>query len=399
MSAQHANEQGISRNLVLIMSVACGIAVANIYYNQPLLPLFAESFGLSSREISLISSLVLAAYAAGLIVFVPLGDILERRILILGLLAANILASIAAALSPNFYGLLAASLLIGFTAVTAQIVIPLASLLSIPNERGKVIGTVWGGMFGGILLARTISGMVGEHFGWRTMYWIAAGLDTLLACVIFACLPHNSPTAKMPYRRLLASLWELFRNEPILRRSCTTAFLLFAAFNAYWGTLAYLLAQPPYQFGSDIAGLFGLAGVAGFFASPYIGILSDRISGRRVVALSAVLVAVAFVFIGMGQFYLWALILGAIALDLGSRAGLVGNQTRIYALTPEARSRLNTIFMAAYFVGGAIGTKLGVAAGAYAGWKGLGFLGCTLAAVVAVAQGCASLLQWHKRVK
>jgi predicted MFS family arabinose efflux permease len=386
MSTQQKSAEGISRSLVLIMAVACGVAVANIYYNQPLLPLFAKAFNKTNEEVSLISSMVQAAYAIGLIVFVPLGDIVERRRLIIGLLAFNVLALAGAAMAPSFPLLLIASFCIGFTAVTAQIIIPLASLLAKPEERGKVIGSVWGGLFGGVLLARTLAGIIGEHYGWRTMYWIAAGLDIALAGVVIAKLPHNAPSVSLPYRRLLASLWELFRNEPVLRASCGAAFLLFAAFSAYWGTLAYLLAQPPYGYGPDIAGLFGLVGLVGFFASPYIGVLSDRMGGRRVVALSAILIGIAFIFIANGAAYLWMLLIGIVALDLGSRAGLVGNQTRIYALAPEARSRLNTVFMASYFAGGAIGTKLGAAAGAYGGWRGLGLLGCALAAIVAVSQ-------------
>ncbi len=294
---------------------------------------------------------------------------------------------ILAAIAPKFEVLAIANIIIGLTSVSAQLIIPTVSLLASSESRGKIVGTVMSGLFAGILLARTVSGFVGEYAGWRSMYWLAAGLNLILIAIIYTSLPRQILSTAISYKRLLYSMLELIKTEPILRLASMTGFALFAAFSGLWGTLAFLLNQAPYHFNSSIVGSFGLVGILGMIASPTIGSLSGRWGGGKIVAMGGLMSVIAFILIGRSGFHLTALILGIILLDIGSRMGLVGNQVRIYTLSPEMRSRLNTVFMSCYFVGGAVGTRLGAAAGTYAGWLGIAVLGAALALLVAVIQG------------
>lgn len=379
------NHNEVPRGLVMILATACGLSVANLYYNQPLLLLFSETFQRTSDEISLIPCLIQIAYAIGLIIFVPLGDRLNRHKLILGLLITNLIGSVLSAIAPTFAIFVIATVFIGLTCVSTQLIIPIASLIAPPHAKGKIVGAVLSGLFAGILLARTVSGFVGEYAGWRAMYWLAAGLDIVLLLLIYNYLPRIKPMVTGSYFSLLRSLWELFRQKFVLREACITGLLLFAAFNALWGSLAFLLSQPPYQFGSDLVGLFGLVGVVGMMASARIGQMVDRFGGRQIIIMASALIAIAFIFIWYAQFHLWSLITGVILLDLGSRSGLVSNQIRIFALAPEASSRLNTVFMSFYFIGGALGAQLGAMAGA-AGWFGIATVGGGLALAVVIMQ-------------
>jgi predicted MFS family arabinose efflux permease len=387
-NTKNSNEaQGeLSRALVIMLALACGLAVANIYYNQPLLMLFAQTFHCSNASASLVPTVVQISYAIGLILFAPLGDKMNRRKLIIILLIINICGLILAAIAPKFEVLIVANIIIGLTSVSAQLIIPAASVLASPLSRGKVIGTVMSGLFAGILLARTVSGFVGEYAGWRAMYWIATGLDIILIMVIYTKLPQNIASINISYKRLLYSMWELLKTEPVLRNASVAGFLLFAAFSALWGTLAFLLSQAPYHFNSGIVGSFGLVGILGMLASPTIGAFAGKFGGRRIVSIGAIITAIAFIFIWQAQSHLWALIFGITLLDIGGRMGLVGNQVRLYTLAPEIRSRLNTIFMSCYFIGGAVGTRFGAAAGSYAGWLGIAVLGGALALLLAITQ-------------
>lgn len=376
------NSDIISRGLITMFAIACGIAVANIYYCQPLLMLFVDTFHCTTENAGWIASVIQCAYAIGLIIFVPLGDKVSHHKLILTLVGVNIVGSIAAALSPNFTIFLMANILIGLTSVSAQIIIPAISLFTSPAQRGKVIGSVMSGLFAGVLLARTLSGFVGEYAGWRTVYVLAALLDIGLIFIVWIYLPRNVPHSNISYLSLLRSLWILFWKEPILRLACLSGFLLFAAFSVLWGSLAFLLAQPPYEFRSEMVGAFGLASVVGILLSSYIGALADKLGSKKIVMIGAVLISAAFIVISQAQFYIGALILGIVMLDLGGRASVIGNQHHIFSLAPEARSRMNTIFMSCYFVGGAAGTKLGSVAAASAGWFGVGVLGAVIAGLV-----------------
>ncbi|WP_051229517.1 MFS transporter [Paludibacterium yongneupense] len=370
----------LSGRSVLVLSATCGFAVATLYYSQPLLPMMAASFGASASAQGSIAMLTQLGYAAGLLLFGPLGDRLERRGLITLLLLANISGLALCATANSLDWLLAASTLVGLTAVSAQIIIPAVSGLADPARRGQTVGRLMSGLFAGTLMARTISGFVGAHAGWRAMFLLAALLDMALIALVNYHLPKTPPDSELPYAKLLASLWQLPAQQPLLREACLVGFLLFAAFNVLWGSLAMMLARPPYGYGSEVAGLFGLIGIAGMCASPTIGRLVDRWGGRRIVALAAGLVMIAFALIAAASWNLGMLIAGVVVLDLGSRANLVANQTRLYALLTQARGRLNTLFMASYFLGGAVGSALGGAAASQYGWPGVAAAGVLLAA-------------------
>jgi predicted MFS family arabinose efflux permease len=302
---------------------------------------------------------------------VPLGDRLDRRRLIVGTLLAVAAALGLAALAPGPGWLALACFGIGATTVAAQIIVPLAASLAGPHERGRVVGTVMSGLLLGILLARTVSGTVGAHFGWRAMYALAAALMLGLALLLRLSLPADPPRGELRYLALLGSLWELLRTQPVLREASLFGGLAFGAFSAFWVTLAFLLAGPPYGYGSEVAGLFGLVGVAGALAASAAGRLADRTDARRTSG-AALLIALASyaVFWLLGD-RLWGLVLGVVLLDLGVQAAHISNQTRVYSLIPEARSRLNTVYVVIYFIGGSLGSALGTLAWSRLGWSGV----------------------------
>ncbi|WP_273685679.1 MFS transporter [Pseudomonas aeruginosa] len=386
MSDSSRAAASLSGRGVVALSAACGFAVANLYYSQPLLPQMAATFGADASAQGAIAMLTQTGYAAGLLLFGPLGDRLDRRWLITALLLVNMVGLALCAMATSLSGLLAACVLVGLTAVSAQIIIPAVSGLVDPARRGQTVGRLMSGLFAGTLLARTISGYVGAHTSWRVVFELAAAIDVALIALVWRYLPQTEPGSDLSYPKLLASLGQLLARQPLLREACLAGFLLFAAFNVLWGTLALMLARPPYGYGSEVAGLFGVVGVVGMLASTAIGRLADRGGGRRVVALAAGLVMLAFVLVAGSAVNIGFLIVGVVILDLGSRANLVANQTRLYALLPQARGRLNTVFMTCYFLGGAAGSALGAAVAGRFGWRGVATAG-VLCALLALGVG------------
>jgi len=335
-------------------------------------------FRLTPSQVSLVPTLTQLGYAAGLLAFVPLGDKTSRKRLILSLLAANTLCLLFSGVAPQFWVLGVASCVVGLTSVTAQIVIPMTVAIASPRQQGKVVGVLLSGLSSGVLLARTLSGLVAAHSGWRAMYFLAATLDVGLFCVIAWKMPDSVGKAVLKYGELLRSLWQLLLAEPLLRLSALTGALCFAAYSGFWSALAFLLAKPPYGFGSDIAGLFGLVALLGIAASGSIGGWSDRRGQRTVWTIGASFFLLAFGVLWWGGSSILAVCLGTLFLDLGNRASLIANQSRIYSLRPEVRSRLNTVFMVSYFAGGALGSSLGSFAAQHGGWHGLALFGVAL---------------------
>jgi predicted MFS family arabinose efflux permease len=360
------------RSTVWVLAVGCAVAVANLYYGQPLLAAMATQFRVPEQTLGIVSALTQAGYALGMLLFVPLGDILERRRLILVMLAAVTVTLVGVALSPNVSWLATASLLLGVTTITPQLLVPLAASLSRPEERGRVVGTVMSGLLIGILLSRTVSGFVGARLGWRAMYGLAAGLTVLLAVVLRLLLPRSRPgTRDLSYPQLLGSLAGLLRDEPVLRESCLFGALGFGAFSAFWTTLAFFLTGPPYHYGSDRVGLFGLVGVAGAVGASVAGRLADIRSPRFTIGVGLSTALLAFALFGLFGERLAGLIAGVILMDLGVQASHISNQTRIFALRPEVRNRLNTVYMVTSFVGGAAGSALGSWAWQRWAWPGV----------------------------
>jgi predicted MFS family arabinose efflux permease len=358
------------------MAVGCGLSVANIYYSQPLLAEMGRYFGASDRRMGLVAMLSQVGYATGMLLFLPLGDRLERRSFILVTLGAVTVALIGVAAAQSFAWLAAASLAVGVTTVTPQLLVPFAAHLAEPAERGRVVGTVMSGLLIGILAARTVSGVVGEYLGWRAMYWMAAAVMVALALALKGVLPRSQPESLgISYLGLLRSIGGLVRDEPVLRQSCLFGAMAFGAFSAFWTTLAFHLATPPFGYSSSVVGLFGLVGIVGALAAPLAGRIADRRSPRQTIAAGLVCVLLAYsVFYGFGA-TLWGMVAGVILLDLGVQAAHISNQSRIYAIRPEARSRMNTAYMVAYFIGGAVGSYSGAWGWSRAGWGGVCFVG------------------------
>lgn len=357
--------------LIWIMAIASGATVANLYYNQPLLAVMRESLHASAHTAGFIPMLTQIGYAVGILLFVPLGDLMERRRLIVTMLGATALALGLAAMSPSMTWLIGASFAIGMTAIAAQIMVPFAAQLANPQDRGRVVGTVMSGVLIGILLARTVSGFVGATLGWRAMYWLASGVMVLLAVTLFRVLPKSQPSLRVSYPRLMGSLFKLVRKQPVLREASMIGAMSFGAFSAFWSTLVFLLEQPPYHYGSEVTGLFGLVGVVGAAAAPLVGKLADRSNPSLTVGLGITITTSSFlVFWGLGH-QLWGLVVGVILLDLGVQTTQISNQARIYSLPPEFHSRLNALYIMFYFVGGAIGSFLGAYGWSRWQWNGV----------------------------
>ncbi|WP_339825599.1 MFS transporter [Paenibacillus sp. FSL R7-0163] len=369
---------GLSKQFILILAIASGLSVANMYYNQPLLAEIGRTFNASSNAVGYVSMLTQIGYALGMLFFVPLGDIRERRTLISGLLIAVSLSLIGFATAQNLTWMYIASFAIGITTVVPQVIIPLSAELALPEERGKVIGTVMSGLFFGILLARTISGIIGDMFGWRAMYWIAAVVMLLLSLILYRLIPATKPDNNSSYSDLLKSMGQLILRYSTLRESSLIGACMFGGFSVFWTSLAFFLEGEPYHYSSSITGLFGLIGVAGAAGAPFIGRLADRIAPKKIVGILLLITLIAYGFFGLAGFTIWSLIAGVIILDLGVQGSQVSNQTRIYALEPAARSRINTVFMVSTFTGGAIGSTLGSFAWQHWGWSGVCLMGGTL---------------------
>lgn len=368
----------LDRRLVWLMSIACTLSIANLYYVQPLLAQIAQGFRLSVNQIGGVATLMQLGFASGLLLVVPLGDRYHQRTLIVSMLALVTLALIAVALAPTVTVLAMAGFVLGFATVVPQIIVPLAASLAAPSERGQVVGTVMSGLLIGLLLARTVSGVIGAYLGWRTVYWGAAALMILLAFVLRRFLPKEQLHSSMSYGQLLRSLGSLMRTEAVLREASLFYALSFGAFSAFWVTLTFFLQTPPYHYGSAVAGLFGLVGVVGASSASIVGRLADRFPIRSATGIALLIVLLSFVCMWLAGYWLWGLILGVILLDLGTQAAHVSNQTRIYSLNPAARNRLNTVYMVTGFIGGALGSFLGTWGWSVAGWNGVCCVGSLL---------------------
>jgi predicted MFS family arabinose efflux permease len=375
----------MKRSTVWLLTVASGVAVANLYYNQPLLAEIGRSLNVSAQQVGYIPTLTQIGYAIGLLLIVPLGDMIERRRLLVTMFAIVACALVAAAVSPNIVWLAIASLAIGITTIVPQLIIPFVAQLAEPRERGKAVGTVISGLLLGILLARTVSGFVGAILSWQAMYWIASGLMIVFAVVLWKLLPKSQPSIAISYPRLMRSLLVLIREQPVLREAALIQAMEFGAFSAFWSTLIFLLETPPYHYGSQVAGLFGLVGAAGATAAPFIGRLADGKSPRWVVGIAIAITTSAFLVFWLFGYQLWGLIIGIILLDLGVQAAQVPNQTRVTSLVQEASSRANAVFVASFFFGGAFGSFVGTYAWSKWQWNGVCIVGlCMLSIAFAI---------------
>ncbi|WP_253208832.1 MFS transporter [Streptomyces niphimycinicus] len=372
----------MSRRMVLLLAVTCAVAVGNIYFPQSIGPLVADGLRVSDDSAALVVTATQAGYTAGIVLLVPLGDRIPHRSFLVVLLALSGLALLAAGCAPALPPLVAAGALVGLTTVAAQIVGPLAAGLVAADRRGEVIGTLLSGSTGGMLLARTFSGTLGEWLGWRAPYLVAAVVALLLATVLAFTVPPTAPASRQPYPALLAEPLRLLRTEPELRRSCLYQATVFAGFSAVWTCLALLLTGPAYGLGAQAVGMLALVGAATMFCTPLAGRLVDRRGPDPVnlVCLLGVLVSAMVLAAGArgGTLGLAALTVGTLLLDVAMQSGMVANQARVYALRPDARSRLNTAYMTCAYLGGSAGSWLGVQVWSRVGWWGV----CALVTVL-----------------
>ena len=361
----------LERRTVFVMSLACAVNVANIYYCQPLLSAMGQSLGVPDRAIGYLPMWTQAGTALGMFCFVPLGDLLPRRPLIVALTMAGALSAVLMAVAPGLSLVSAAGFATGLTSIVSHLILPYAAKLAEPERRGHVLGTIMGGLLLGILLARVVSGYVGDLFGWRAVYWISAAAAVAMAASVRFALPPDWPENRIGYGELLRSIQHLVLTQPVLREAAITGGMLFGAFSSFWATLVFFLGYPPYHYGPRVAGLFGLVGAVGALAAPRAGRLADRRGATFTVAAAiSITIASFLIFLATGQ-TLAGLVCGVILMDLGVQAGHVANLTRIYTLVPEARSRLNTVYMVTYFIGGAVGSALGGFGWSHWRWKGV----------------------------
>jgi predicted MFS family arabinose efflux permease len=377
----------ISFGMTLVMAIACGVAAANIYYNQPMLGIMEAAFPGRATVIGLVPTATQLGFAAGLLLLVPLGDRFDRRRLILIQLAALTLSLAAAALAPDAWSLVVASALVGGTSSVAQQIVPFAAELAGPSRRGATIGIVMSGLLCGILFGRALAGAVGDHYGWRAMFWLGLALAVAVGLLLGAVLPRSRPKTQESYGALLKSLAVLWREEPELRRATIIQGCLFGSFSALWTILALQL-DARYHLSAEIAGLFGIIGAVGVLFAPIAGKIADRRGPHTVIGLGSVIMLTSWV-----VFEVWGMIVGVILLDFGEQGALVSNQHVIYALRPEARNRLNTIFMGGMFVGGAVGSAGASLAWQFAGWAAVCIFGAALVAIALGLHACGRVAE------
>lgn len=377
----------MTRALTLLFAVAGGAAVGNLYWAQPLLDEIARSFGVAQGVAGLLVTVTQVGYAVGIFLVVPLGDVVDRRRLVPGVLVASGVALLAAAAAPGWGLALAALTLVGLTSVGAQLLIPLAGDLADPEQRGQVVGTIASGVLIGILLSRTISGVVADLLGWRAIYVIAGAVAWGLALVLHRVLPTLPPRDHVPYGRLLLSTLAVVRTARAVPVTLVLGACGFGTFSMLWTAMTFLLTGPPDDYSLTQIGLVGLAGLAGALAARGAGRLHDR--GLSVPATGSLLVLgiAALLLAGAGQRHLVVLLVAIVLFDVAVQGAMILNQTRLLGVDPEARSRMNTAFVTSNFIGGAIGSALAGVLWHVGGWWAVMVGGVAVLGVALVVWG------------
>ncbi|SIT98588.1 Predicted arabinose efflux permease, MFS family [Epilithonimonas bovis DSM 19482] len=361
----------LTKGQVLGMAVVAGICVSNIYYAQPILYQIAQTFHVSESKMGIMVGLGQVGYGAGLLTLVPLGDKVNRKKLILILLAILFCILAAIGMVTQYYYIFLFSLLLGLTAVAAQVILPMAAELS-GNEKGKNVGIIFTGILVGILMARVFSGYISEWSSWKVVYYISAGFTVLSLAFVYYKLPSIQPTFKDSYFKLISSSFYQLKRFPKLRYLALMGGLAFSVFCSFWTTLTLLLVEKPYRYSSDTIGLFGLLGIAGALIAPMIGKTADKGGSQKTQLFAGIILLLGSLFILLFPSHLVAVLLAVIFIDVGVQSIQVTNVALIYKLDQKANSRINTIYMTSYFVGGALGTFIGLKCWELGGWHYVG---------------------------
>lgn len=368
----------LTKGMILLFAIAGGLSVANLYYNQPLLAEIAKTFNTTSHNAGLISTFTQLGYALGIFLFVPLGDVKEKKKIILILIGLAGIALLGVAIAKTILWMYIASFVVGLTTVSPQIMIPLATELANPNEKGKVVGTIVSGLLVGILLARTVSGFIGYKLGWRFMFMMASLVMFVLLIILSFKLPKTKPSVSLTYKNLLKSVLNIVVKYPTLRQISLSGALLFGAFSNFWTTTAFMLESPPYNMNSNQIGLFGLIGVVGALGASLIGRLNDKKDSKLIIRVCIILSIISYLIFKIFSLSIFGFIIGIILLDFGIQGAQVSNQTKVYSINPDERSRLNTVFVVSNFIGAASGSLLGSWAWNLYGWNGVCLVGLVM---------------------
>lgn len=370
--------EGLPLSILWTLAIVAGISVANLYYNQPLLNMIRNDLGVSEFHTNLIAMVTQIGYAIGIFFIVPLGDLYQRKKIILTNFTLLILSLLAIANANNIYLILSASFITGVCSMIPQIFIPIAAQFSRPEYKGRNVGIVVSGLLTGILGSRVISGIIGEIFGWREMYFIAAALIFLCAIAVIKMLPDMQPNFHGKYSALMKSLFSLIHTYPQISIFSIRSGLCFGAFMALWSCLAFRMAQAPFYAGSNLIGMLGLCGIVGALSASFIGKYVKKTGAHRFNIAGAILILASWGILYIGQAHLAAIIGGIILIDIGMQCVQLSNQTAIFDILPAASNRLNSIFMTTYFIGGSLGTFLAGIGWQYLSWGGVALIGCCL---------------------
>lgn len=379
-----ARQKALPGWLVVLLATSCGLTVANLYYAQPLLEMLRGTFQLQDSTAGLLVTLTQLGYAAGMVFLVPLGDRIENSRLVSVLLTVTALALAVGGFAPTFTVLLVAALVAGTTSVVAQILVPYAADLAPDHLRGAVVGKVMSGLLAGILLSRTVGSLLADVAGWRTVYLVSAALMAVLAVVLRRALPRRAPTSSDSYAELLRSTARMVRVHPQLRRRSLYHACMFAAFSAFWTTISYVLTAAPYHYSQLQVGLFALVGAAGALVAPLAGRLADRGLVHRLTPVTCLVAAATLVGAGLAAHQILVLA-AAVLLDCAVQCSLIFGQHTIYQLDADARARITSVYIATFFIGGAIGSQLGTLAYHLGNWNAVALTAAAFPVVAALA--------------
>jgi predicted MFS family arabinose efflux permease len=387
----------LPQGTLLLMATACGLCAGANYFNQPLLHSIAVDLGISEARASLTVTMAQVSYALGLLLLVPLGDMLERRRLVLGLMLLAALGMLASGMAHSFTLLAAGTLMTGLFSVAAQVLVPMAASFAAPGTSGRAVGLVMSGLLVGILASRSVAGVLSDLGGWNAVYWVGALATAGVALLLRRALPLAQPARRMGYGEVMRSLLTLAREQPRLRSRALIGGMGFATVSVLFSTMALLLAGPGYGFGDAQIGLIGLVGVAGALMANMAGRLADRGLEQRTTLAGGLLMLAGWCALWLGGTSLWWFLAGLLIVDAALQALHISNQNVIYALAPSARSRINAVYMTGYFIGASLGSAMGSAVWLHWGWTGASVAGLILSlATLAVVAWDRSLARQAK---